>query len=356
MPAQTETKQEKQTVSQSEKNAAPAKTVVGWHGVRCVLPPDWNVTGFSMDRDSGYLRIDAPADSAMTVQIRWSLASAPPGPPNLYSALAPHFRRWFKKPEPVLPKPDLKTNLEKFFKESAKQAKKAKTAFETSLKPEKTEGEKGERTAINFSWTGAGRGQGKIWYCDVCKRIMVVQVVGLAKEHQEINGIASQLFASLHCHSIDGYDLWALYDMVAEVPDDFRLDEQKLLSGYLHLAFTRYGERIVIDRWGLANMTLKKFTVEEWFVNNAFVNIRKLTTDEVDARGHAIVHKTGSLPLTHRLRALKDVRLAFRRFPTSYEGGAWECGENNKLFVVQTMHSRRTETLWAEVVKRCVCH
>src|SRR5262249_15999732 len=154
--------------------------------------------------------------------------------PTLYSALAPRFRKWLKRPEPVQPKPDLKSNLETLFKDSAKQAKKAKAAFDSSLKPEKIEGEHDERTAINFSWTGAGRGQGKIWHCGTCNRILIAQVVGLAKEQSEMALVASQLFATLRCHSDDDYDLWALYDLQVEIPKDFRLETQKLLSGYLH--------------------------------------------------------------------------------------------------------------------------
>ena len=56
------------------------RTVIGWQGMRCVLPPGWNVTGFSLDRDSGYLRVDAPGSGMLAVQIRWTnAATANPG-------------------------------------------------------------------------------------------------------------------------------------------------------------------------------------------------------------------------------------------------------------------------------------
>jgi hypothetical protein len=335
-----------------------ARTVVGWQGIRCVLPPDWNVTRFSMDRDNGSLGIDSPGSGTMTVQIRWSnAASQSKSGSSLYYLLAPYFRRWMRRPEPTPQKIDLKANLERILKETAKQAKKSKASFESSIKPEKTEGEQGERTAINFSWQGAGRGQGKIWYCATCNRIVVAQVVGMQKDQGALAAIASQLFASLHDHAQDGYDLWGLYDLQMEIPQDFRLESQKLLSGYLQLIFTRGAERIVVDRWGLANMTLKKFTLDEWFRNNALISLKRQEREECTlARGHETLRYAGVLPLGARLKAFRESRGGLRRFPTRYEGGAWFCPESNKIYAVQVLHNARTEKLWSEVVTRCVCH
>jgi hypothetical protein len=340
------------------ESVALHRTIVGWQGIRFNLPPDWNVTGFSMERDSGYLRVDAPGNSAVTVQIRWSDATKPQdGPPTGYTLLAPVFRRWLRRPEPPVKQPSLKSNLERMFQETAKQAKKAKAAFESSIKPERREGPNDERTAMNFSWTGAGRGQGKIWYCSHCHRVVIAQVVGAARDQSAIAAVASQLFASLHDHAEDGYDLWALYDLQLEIPADFRLLEQKLLSGYLSLTFGRNGEKIIVDRWGLANMTLKKFTLEEWFRNNAQVGLKKMASDTVEsARGHSISHYRGGIPLLVLARLLRDSVGSLRNFPTRYEGGAWTCPESNKIFALQTLRNKRSDTLWREIADRCVCH
>jgi hypothetical protein len=334
------------------------RTVVGWQGIRFNLPPDWNVTGFSMERESGYLRVDAPGNSAVTVQIRWTDATRPEtGPPNAYSLLAPMVRGWLRRPEPPIKTPVLKSNLEKMFQETAKQAKKAKASFESAMKPERREGPDNERTAMNFSWTGAGRGQGKIWYCERCHRVVIAQVVGLARDQGAIAAIASQLFASLHDHSENGYDLWALYDLQVEIPDDFRLQEQKLLSGYLSLTFGRNGEKIILDRWGLANMTLKKFKLEEWFQNNVAVGLKRMKRDDVEtSQGHTVSHYSGGIPLLALARLLRDTVGSMRRFPTRYECGAWECPESNKIFALQTLRSKKSDTLWRDVVDRVVCH
>ena len=141
--------QEAQTATGTEQSLS----VVGWQGVRCVLPPEWNVTGFSMERESGYLRIDSPGEGNITVQIRWTDASKPEVK-TFYYILAPHLRKWLRRPPPPPPKIDLKANLEKFLKEIAKQSKKSGEKLEASMKPEKEEGERAERRSMNFSWSG----------------------------------------------------------------------------------------------------------------------------------------------------------------------------------------------------------
>jgi len=358
MPVQTTKNEKRPAREEGAASETVERTVVGWQGIRFTLPPDWNVTSFSMDRDSGYLKVDSPGSGTMSAQVRWSnAAKQEQTAPTLYYFLAPYFRRLLRRPAPALPKSDLKGNLERILKETGKQAKKSKAPFESSLKPEKVEGENGERTAINFTWSGGGRGQGKIWQCAVCNRIVVAQVVGLPKDLNAIGVIASQLFASMHDHAMEGYDLWALYDLVAEVPETFRLEAQKLLSGHLSLTFGRGAEKIVIQRWGLANMALKKFTLEEWFRKEAMVNVKRLARREIEtAHGHRALVFEGALPLTSRIGVLRDARNSLRRFPTRYAGGIWECPETNKLFLIQALTNRRSEGLWAEVEPRCVCH
>jgi hypothetical protein len=337
----------------------PDRTVIGWQGMRCVLPPDWNVTSFSMDRDNGYLRIDAPGDSALTVQIRWSSAQKPRQAVNTpYSYMASYVRSRFRKPEPIEPgRVDLKANLEKMLQETAKQARKAKAAFDSSIKPEKIEGESGERTAINFSWSGAGRGQGKIWHCATCNRVVVAQVVGLNRDSAALAQVASQLFATLEDHSADGYDRWALYDLQIDLPSDFRLQEQKLLSGYLQLMLTRRGERILVDRWGLANVALKKFSLEDWFRARAAVRLNGMSaTTRQTGAGHSACYFAGRLSLMDRLRNARAARSSLFSLADGYEAGVWQCETSNKLYAVQVFHKRHTSGLWQEIADRCRCH
>src|SRR5580658_8277341 len=175
-------------------SALPAPTVIGWQGVRFKMPPEWNVTGFSLDRNNGYIRVDSPGAGTMSAQVRWtSAATTQNQPPTPYYMLAPYFRKWLRRPAPALPPTDLKASLEKVLNDAAKDAKKRKASFDSQMKAQRTEGDNNERTAINFSWTGAGRGQGKIWKCDTCSRVVVAQVIGMPKDHNAIGSVASQL-------------------------------------------------------------------------------------------------------------------------------------------------------------------
>src|SRR5438552_18821835 len=113
MPTSVKPRVEELQAEPAAMSVNPNRTVVGWQGIRCELPPDWNVTGLSMERESGYLRIDSPGGGTMTVQIRWTNAAASQQGKTLYHLLAPHVRKLLRQPEPVVPKPDLKANLEK---------------------------------------------------------------------------------------------------------------------------------------------------------------------------------------------------------------------------------------------------
>ncbi len=348
-------RQKTQLLPKEPTEIVGAPTVVGWQGVRCQLPPEWSVTGLSMERENGYLRVDAPGDAALTVQIRWMTATAPQAK-TAYYLLAPHFRRWLKRPEPEVPTPELRGNLEKLLKETAKQSKKAKMVFDSNIKPEKTEGEGDERKAMNFSWSGEGRGQGKIWYCSKCKRVVIAQVVGITKDNAAIGQAASALLGSLRCHSDDGYDTWALYGLEIGIPTDFRLETQRLTSGHLHLAFARGGERVIVDRWALANMTLKKFTLAEWFHVNSVVSAGGMAKEDgSDIFDFEMVHYQGKLAGFNLVKAAREVKMRLRRFATRYEGGIWHQPDANRMVMVQVLHSRKTENLWREIVARCVC-
>jgi hypothetical protein len=351
-------KSEKPAVSSEAAAVLPGKTVVGWQGVRFTLPPEWNVTGFSLDRDNGYVRVDSPGTSTMSVQVRWSNAAKPEqGPPTPYYMFAPYFRKLLKRPAPPVPKTDLRQTLDRILKDAAKEAKKSGRApFECQTRPEKAEGLNDERMAMGFTWTGAGRGQGKIWRCSTCNRVVMAQVVGLQKDHNQIGAVASQLFATFQDHSVDGNDLWALYDLQAEVPTEFHLAAHRVMSGHLHLAFARGAERILIDRWGLANVALKRFKLEEWFERNAQCATAKMKHSDAEVNGHKAVVATGVLPIAARLTAMKECKGTMRPFPTRYTGGAWHCEQENKIYSVQVLHNAKTEGLWDQVAGKCHCH
>ncbi len=332
-------------------------TVIGWQGISCVLPPEWNLTSFSMERENGYIRADAPGDAAVTVQIRWQdAAETDRRIGTLYDVFAPRMRKLFKRPPPEQKPPDLRKLLEKVLKDSDRSAKKAGTSFESSTRSEKIEGDELERTAIPFSWTGGGRGQGKIWHCSECNRVVVAQVIGISRDASQVQSVAAGLFATLHDHSKDSLDLWALYDLQLKVPETFRLHQQQVMSGHLRLVFLRGGEMIVVDRWGLASMTLKRFKPEEWLAANVTVKLKAMKRCAVPLQtGHEAIVYSGGLSLVDRLKVFRSARGLARPLAVRFEGGVWVCEEQNRIYSVQTLTSRKTTDLWNMVANTVMC-
>src|SRR5438552_16437977 len=115
MPSATQTKP-------IETYAGPTR--VGWQGIAFQLPPEWNVTGFSMDRADGYLKIDSPG--TMFAQVRWMDPRAA-RPRTLGDVL---FRLWKQRNrgqvDDAAP-PDLRTTLDNFLAQTRKQLRKSKT-------------------------------------------------------------------------------------------------------------------------------------------------------------------------------------------------------------------------------------
>src|SRR5579872_5454878 len=187
------------SVQPKTTNSEP--TIVGWQGISFMLPPDWNVTGFSAERGDGYLKVDSPG--TMFAQLKWSdgRGRKPTTPADLIARLWQMARR--SPPADPQP-PDLRALVDTFLKQTQKQARKTKAGFESRVKPEAKEAN-GERTALHFSWMGGGQGQGKIWHCRTCGRIVIAQVVGQGRDN--VGDVAAQMFGSIRDHGQDGWDI-----------------------------------------------------------------------------------------------------------------------------------------------------
>jgi hypothetical protein len=244
--------------------------------------------------------------------------------------------------------------LHNFLAEAGKQSKKAKATFDSRIRPECEEAD-GERTALHFSWTGSGQGQGKIWHCRTCGRVLIAQVVG--QKRDEIADVASEMFGSLRDHPLEGWNTWALYDLIAGIPAEFTLKSQKLMSGRLRLEFERRGgERIVLERWGLANVVRKRFTLAEWMKTTYQTDAYRAGVTEEMAHTHPAVRATGmERGVIARFRALREA-IGTWSLAAHYQACLWECPESNKIYMIQIWHNRRTQGLLEEIVSRCVCH
>lgn len=332
-------------------NREEARSLVGWDGVRFTVPSDWNVTGVSVDRANGYLKVDSP--DTMFLQVKWADRSAQK-PRSVADLVARAYRSVRRLPEDVAAEPDLRPLLDTYLKETAKRARKERRTFECKVKPPTKEAG-GERTALHFSWTGGGVGQGKIWYCSVCRRTVIAQVVGQPKD--PVADVAASIFGEMRDHPEGSWTVWGLFDLVISIPEGFVLRSHKLLSGYLKLEFgNRRLGRIVVERWGLANVAMRKFTVHEWLGQMTEAGRHQVGYVQVQANGHDATQATGRVSGWMGLIGAYKEALPSLRPAVRYEACAWDCDESNKVYAVQTWTPPHTNSLLADLVARCECH
>jgi hypothetical protein len=337
-------------VPAATQQAVTKRTLIGWDGIRFTLPPEWNLTGIPADRYSGYLKVDSPG--SMFVQVKWT----DPNFVRVRNLADVVLRAWkrYRKPRVAPSAPDIRAALDAFLKETSRQARKARAPFESKVRPE-TKEMGGARTSISFSWTGAGQGQGKIWHCATCGRVVIAQVVGQPRDN--VAQVASELFGSFEDHAVEGWNTWAFYDLVSAVPQGYWLRDRKLMSGQLSLEFCgKGGQSIRIERWGLANVTQRKFTVVEWLTHVCGAGNERAEVVEARVRGHEGARAEGRIRgLFAQARALRDAVTTFRP-ANRYAAVCWVCPESNKTFALQVRHSVGSEGLLDELIDRCQCH
>ncbi len=181
-------------------------TVFGWAGIELEIPTTWELSGLSGDQKTGYLRLDDP--EMPRLELKWA-----------------HTRR---------KKPDLHATLDEYFKLIRKTYKKGtELSFRRNVNFIKEEEFFEGRTVLGFSWKGSIRASGLIFHTG--KRITIVQVMGRLKENWRPTVL--RVFESIADRGDAPLTLWSAYGLKLGVPKEYKLERQKLLSGYLLFAF-----------------------------------------------------------------------------------------------------------------------
>ena len=333
--------------------------VFGWAGTQLEIPRTWELSGLSGDERSGYLRLD---DAEMPrLELKWA-----------------HTRK---------KKPDLHATLDEYFKLIRKNYKRGpELSFRRNVtlikEPEFFEG----RNVIGFSWKGGVRANGLIFHAG--KRITIVQVMGRLKENWR--PMVLRIFGSICLHgegqalalrtddregqalalrssggSNARHTLWSAYGLALCVPNEYKLERQKLLSGYLLFAFVAKSsrlrhlipaakgvplfterQRLSVERYGPAEVMLGDFkgesnpsaTLEAWFRAKYAKAIRgygfevTARTDTDDEYLTLIGQQSrlyDSMPFSPVLaldKVSKRATLAFH---------LWQCYQSNRIYVIQ---------------------
>ena len=341
-------------------------TVFGWAGIELEIPATWELSGLSGDQKTGYLRLDDP--EMPRLELKWA-----------------HTRR---------KKPDLHATLDEYFKLIRKTYKKgAELSFRRNVNLIKEDDFFKGRTVLGFSWKGSIRANGLIFHTG--KRITIVQVMGRLKENWRPTVL--RVFQSIIDRGDAPLTLWSAYGLKLGVPKEYKLERQKLLSGYLLFAFVakpvRFQSavrlvklannrlrnngsvevldtsppdkgRLSVERYGPAEVMLSDYKdttnpLEAWFRAKYAKAIRgygfEVTsdTDTEDERLTLIGQQTrlyDGVPLTPVLmldKLSKRTTLVFH---------LWRCHQSNRIYVIQSIGSTDARSTVQKVAESIECH
>ena len=226
--------------------------LIGWQGVTITVPDQWNFVQFGGDHAAGHFTLTD--DDGPRLELRW------------------------ETPERAV---DLDKSVADFIKRIGGDLKKKKHSFDEVpnlqlLSPAK----KRKAQLASFGWKsdGAilGQGYGIAWQCEKCGRVVVAQTIGRGSERPgKLQNLASEVFTSMECHGSGGWETWSVFGLRVEIPEEFRLNKSRLLTGRIEFDWTRGAargmmayfardERIALSRHALANVLLQNETLHDW--------------------------------------------------------------------------------------------
>ena len=306
-------------------------TTLGWGGITLELPEDWELSGLSGDDKSGYLRLE---DAEMPrLELKWS--------------------------ESKQKKPDLQRVLDDYFKLVRKNYKRKNTNLHIQRNVNLIKDEEffKDREVVFFNWKGEFRASGVIFHCQACKRITIVQVMGHLKEN--IKETTSRILSSVQDHPVGHATLWSAYQLNAEVPRRYRLDKHKLLSGYLLFSFVDGSRKVSIERYGVADVTLKEQDLEEWFRGRYAKAIRgygfsiESSNGDAEERLTLIGEETRLIDRVPFGPALVIDKIMRRK---TFAVNLWHCHHSNRIYVVQAIAKHDAARTAEEIAASIQCH
>ena len=306
-------------------------TTLGWSGITLELPEDWELSGLSGDDKSGYLRLE---DADMPrLELKWS--------------------------ESKQKKPDLQKVLDDYFKLVRKNYKRKDTNLHIQRNVNLIKDEEffKDREVVFFNWKGDFRASGVIFHCQTCKRITIVQVMGHLKEN--IKETTSRILSSVQDHPEGQATLWSAYQLNAEVPRRYRLDKHKLLSGYLLFSFVDGSRKVSIERYGVADVTLKEQDLEEWFRGRYAKAIRgygfsiESSNGDAEDRLTLIGEETRLVDRVPFGPALAIDKIMRRK---TFAVNLWHCHHSNRIYVVQAIAKQDAARTAEEIAASIRCH
>jgi hypothetical protein len=296
-----------------------SRTLVGWQGVVAEVPADWSLVAVSGDENNGYFRVDS--GGTLTLETKWSRAKK-----NV----------------------DLADKLKAYLEDLRRRARKRKVKFEHKIKSK-------DGGILSFTWRADRKAQGRLWKCEECSRVIIAQVSGGLSD--EVSQIASSILPTVVDHSETGWRTWAMYDLVADVPVGYTLEKHKLMSGYIQLVFRKKTNKLIIERWGIANVALKNTSLRQWFEERVARDLAPYlyTIEDIEFEEERGIYLTGRRKgFWEALKSTFEF-ITLRKPAAFIDGYAWVCEESNRIYSIQSVHTKR-ENVLDGVLERVVCH
>lgn len=309
---------------------------IGWQGFTLKVPESWDLTGFSGDEQSGYLRVDDSEEQG--IEVKWGTESAK-----------------------AKSEPDPKDRRDTYFGTLEQTAKKKKLPLQTKAVDAPRNVQRPERSATGFSWTGDRKAVGAVWYCRTCRRVVIAQVLG-DTDGRGLTRLAETILGSLNCHSDDpDWWTWSLYDLNTKIPSTYTLLSQQLMNVYLRLTFAHResrAARLSIEQWSLANVARKGEFLDTWLSLNTKAEMRdaRYVADEQQVHGHDALALFGGPQFGNPMVNVVKQVLQFHRPATKFSALGWECEPSNKVFLVQAMRPGRVPDPVTAVAEKTLCH
>jgi hypothetical protein len=118
--------------------------------------------------------------------------------------------------------------------------------------PEEWEKALGDFTVTGFTWRAEAKGgRGAILYCPSCGKATLIQFFRniLTADSETCRRVLS----SFRDHSQDNRVRWAMFDVRAEIPAEYRLVRYRFEAGSFEMHFVSKRQRIALYRWGPAS-------------------------------------------------------------------------------------------------------
>ncbi len=249
-----------------------------WNGIRFSAPPDWEPARIG----PAHLLMECEARPVMEIKW-WKIKGAFSHKRSLRQLSSLHGKRSGKtlKKRPLPP------------------------AWEKAL---------GRFEPTSFSWSrGAMTGHGVILFCPECCGAAMAQFFD-ANALRNGPAVLERVLASIRDHASDDLVAWSVFDIRANIPQNFKLADYRFDPGKFKIGFKTKTQTLVLHRWAPASILLKNKDLSDFL--NTLGDYSKGKREWIDTEGLSCLDWSLVSPETLPSRVLR--RLAkqpvFQRF------------------------------------------